>query len=232
MLDELNSISQANAAPGIVVAAGSRCVVENNDWGAAGVPHKQSIHSRLSDGSPLCGWQWEYPELPEGRVLAFPEVIFGKKPWASTSTNPLLPKQLKDCENLTVEFGIRSEATGVYNTALDMWLTRTSKAEPEARVELMVWLQSQGDCHPAGDLVGDEPLYQIWCGMTAEGVEILTYVSKALFTDGIIPLGKMLRDAWDRYYIPRDYYLASVELGNEIWCDKGRAVVDRFDVRP
>ena len=94
-------------------------------------------------GSSRFGWDWRWPYNPS-QVRGYPEVIYGKKPWNASSTVAHLPCPILDA-NLEVEFDLSTEATGVYNTAFDIWLTGTKEARPEDILfEIMIWIDNHG----------------------------------------------------------------------------------------
>ena len=73
-------------------------------------------------------------------VKAYPEIIFGKKPWSSSSTNNVLPISLGRVENFEVEFDIQTEANGNYNSAFEFWITEDSLSnENGITTEVMIW---------------------------------------------------------------------------------------------
>ena len=58
-----------------------------------------------------------------------PEVMFGKKPWSSTSTHPSMPLKAVDVESFIVDFDLEMEAEGSYNLAFEFWVTSDSLSD-------------------------------------------------------------------------------------------------------
>ena len=100
----------------------------------------------------IFGWNWDWPNIGNN-VKAYPEIIFGKKPWSSSSTNNLLPIALGRVENFEVEFDIQTEANGNYNSAFEFWITEDSLSnENGITTEVMIWT-SNSFLHPAGNQI-------------------------------------------------------------------------------
>ena len=85
-------------------------IIENNVWGAGSLNnYDQCIY--ITDNS-MFGWTWDWPN--EGyHVKSYPEVMFGKKPWSSTSTHPSMPLKAVDVESFIVDFDLEMEAEEV-----------------------------------------------------------------------------------------------------------------------
>ena len=52
----------------------------------------------------------------------FNEVMFGKKPWSSSSTHSSMPLQVQNVESFVVEFDLEMQASGSYNLAFEFWV--------------------------------------------------------------------------------------------------------------
>ena len=69
--------------------------VENNLWNAGALPdnsYTQCIFTYEEAGLQLLGWQWQFPDNAYG-VNAYPQLIYGWKPWQAPSTTPNLPQK-------------------------------------------------------------------------------------------------------------------------------------------
>jgi uncharacterized protein (TIGR03000 family) len=213
-------------------------VVENNTWGAFQVSaYGQCVYaSAESAPGPAFAWTWDYPpELP-GEVKAYPELIHGKKPWAWTSTTPRLPRPVSPAPSLKVDFAVRTEATGRYNAAFEIWLTRSAVAagEPDVSHEVMFWVAGGGDPAPAGRRVGAVTLADgrpcdLWAGRVKTW-DCLAFVFHRPLPEGALECGYYLDYLLRQGHLPADVFVASLSFGNEVWHGSGRTVVERYEV--
>ena len=63
-------------------------LLQNNTWGQGDIIDFSQCIFTTSDS--IFGWNWDWPNIGNN-VKAYPEIIFGKKPWSSSSTNNILP---------------------------------------------------------------------------------------------------------------------------------------------
>ena len=98
---------------------------ENNVWNEGTVKREnrlQCLLKRVVDGKVQYGWRWQWPR-GSGEVKAYPEVIYGHKPWLSTSTTGNLPRRISEIGELSVSYDIQLHAQGLqpatYPTAAD-----------------------------------------------------------------------------------------------------------------
>jgi hypothetical protein len=92
--------------------AASEYYVENNVWNKRDTKdYRQSVGIRkLSEGAVAAGWEWDWPT--SWNIVAFPDLVFGKNPWAQSSTTPKLPVRLSDIDSLYADFDILHEGRG------------------------------------------------------------------------------------------------------------------------
>lgn len=182
-------------------------------------------------------------------VLAYPSVIYGRKPWDNPAehleVSDLLPLPLRLSElpriTLYAEYTVR-EGTR-YNIAYDLWLVREpsgSGAGP-GDVEVMVWL-SWRDCSPAGYLakvveipavVNGTPQtlkWNVWVHpRVGAGWAYVAFLPQRPVERGavalnlsnfiqytLITLSELQPGRWSTAYF-NDLYLASIELGSEVF---------------
>lgn len=87
------------------------------------------------------------------QVQAYPELIYGKKPSSATSTTPGLPQRLSGISRIEADYDIHTKASGCYNAAFELWLTRTSAADSaDITSEIMIWVSRKG-LRPAGSFL-------------------------------------------------------------------------------
>ena len=61
----------------------------------------QCIYRTGSEDNTHFGWNWNWPNA-NNNVKSYPEVIYGKKPWSSSSTSQALPIKIENmAQNIT-----------------------------------------------------------------------------------------------------------------------------------
>ncbi|HQF55051.1 MAG TPA: hypothetical protein PK208_08045 [Fibrobacteria bacterium] len=116
--------------------------VENNVWnkGATGPGYRQHVGIRPLAGAAVeAGWAWDWPTC--SKIVAFPDILHGKNPWADSSTTPLLPMRLSSIASLHADLDLEQGGTGHRNTAFQIWLVDSAGDKPENITrEVMVWI--------------------------------------------------------------------------------------------
>jgi hypothetical protein len=220
--------------PGETLTLGE-LVLENNAWGANQVSRFRQCVYTCPHGDRLA-WTWDYPPEAPDAVKAYPEVVFGKKPFTpGPSTTPLLPRPLSPVPSLRVEFDCRTEALGRFNAAFEIWLTN-SPAAGEASIthEVMFWVGHGGGPRPAGSFartvtLADGRTSDLWTG-PMRSWKYLAFVFREPVSDGVIDFGPYLAHLLDHGDIPPDAYVADLEFGNEVWYGSGSTVLERYRV--
>jgi len=210
--------------------------IENNQWGAKtqGIPVSLSIYDS--------GWTFNVSEDSEYLPAIYPEIIWGWKPWTEYSTTSELPIEVKDIKGLTIDYSLYTITTGLahYNQSFDFWITRESRPkEVNIQTEIMIWTASEGPKNPAGGSYGG--IFEIEKGFPCEiwiadkndpGLalkwNIITFKFVNSVFSGTINLVPYLEETLKRGLISRVDYLASIELGNEIWYGRGQTLVKEF----
>ncbi|MDF2233477.1 hypothetical protein P2H44_13030 [Albimonas sp. CAU 1670] len=227
----------AEAALGPVVAM-------NNTWGRRDLVAGRDYVQRIEHGETLADglrMDWAWPE-GDGRVLAFPELIVGRKPWGGVTGGDLLPLPLSATEGLSARWSVDwGGETDRFNLAFDLWIGSEAAGGPEAiRQEVMIWVK-RGDFPSSGAAVGDHaqqglsgPLfvdathgnapgeswgYIAWLPETGEGLR-----------EGELDLGALLSRLAAEGRIDADGWLTSVEFGPEITGGAGWLAITEFSV--
>src|SRR5688572_18033065 len=145
---------------------------ENNTWGSdkAKGAWEQCLLERSVAGKKEYGWTWNFPGF-DPSVFSYPEIIFGWKPWSGgPSSDARFPMKVKDVKTLVMHYEVETDASGNYNLAPEVWLTRTRGAgEPNPKIlsaEIMFWVETAGGARPAGSVI-DRPTiagttYELW----------------------------------------------------------------------
>ena len=217
----------------------------NNVWNRQNTTdYEQCIMRRtLPQGTVEYGWRWRWP-LRENEVKAYPEVIYGHKPWHEIPTTLALPRRIGDIEALTVDYEAYLTAEGVYNFAFDFWITRNNPpSESGISHEIMIWLDYGFRPAPPEYYVGpvrvDGVLWDlyVWPDRVWHTPEETTFVADFIaflrHEDqyvGSIDLIKLFDYLVDRGHLEAHHYLTAIELGNEATSGTGELWFKRFEV--
>lgn len=222
--------------------AAGEYVVENNVWNKGDAKeYRQGVAIRaLPDGAVAAGWSWEWPRSPN--IVAFPDLIFGKNPWAGKSTSPKLPVRLSDIDSLYADFDILHEGRGHRNLSFQMWLTNDSASLPRHIThEIMIWIRN--DDLPLAPVLDDHldvggARYAL-SRMENHGDPNLkpslswTYLSFARsepLLEGRLDLKAFYDTLVGRGLVSRSAFLADINLGNEVRDGTGLVVVRSYRV--
>lgn len=217
------------------------CVLENNVWndGAARGKRFQRVYEANREGRPVFGWEWRW--VSNGAVVAYPEVICGAKPWGPEPTSAAgFPFQVQSSRDATVDFDVQMDATGTYNLAFSMWAVSALPARKETITHEIMLHAKPFPFPPPGHRI--EPL-------TVDGVTWDVYVKERHGDDsghetnkwtyvafaarewvlrGPLHLTPFLAHLVEHRVLPRDAWIASLELGNEVVSGEGWVRVDGF----
>lgn len=216
--------------------------VENNTWNATNLAvgsYQQCIYQHNISGENKIGWKWSYPDSATG-VNAYPELIYGKKPWHSTSTTAALPVVISSISQLKVQYAVAlSRNEGEYNLAFDNWISSAASSRPEdIQFEFMIW-EDYHEITPFGDFVanvstpnGDYTLYMGDPTWEPEGTSwiYIAFVRTQTRREGTVDVDLLLNYLVDQDLVPEDSFLSTIEFGTELGNSKGYAVIKLFDV--
>lgn len=209
---------------------GRGLALENNQWGKqdSGANGQQAVW--YDEQSRDFGWQWNWNGGQPHKVTAYPEVMFGYKPWSRRQTLC----RLQALQSLRVDYAFTTQASGHWNAAFEVWLTSSAIAtENHITAEIMVWVARHGDINPAGGYptktwpqwgislheghTGQWPIYTF----AFDQALFESFVDWRWFLNELVMLGR----------ISNADYVTSVEFGNEIIGGQGQTRVRRFDVQ-
>jgi len=178
------------------------------------------------------GWEWTWPSLGNN-VKAYPEIIFGHKPWSSTSTTHSLPLKISDVQSVNITLDSDLTATGSYNLAYDIWLTSTNiPSENVISAEIMIWL-TNSQLMPAGEkfetVIIDEMSYDLY-KHTFPGWEYLAFLPHDPTTTTTIRLEQFLNALINSHLIEETEFLVSIEFGNEIVDGSGNLKIHQYEI--
>lgn len=190
------------------------------------------------------GWRWRWPTR-RGQVKAYPEVIYGHKPWHPRSTTPELPRRIDAIEALEVDYEAYLTVEGTYNLAFDFWITRDDPPTVSGiSHEVMIWLDH--DFRPAGQEFYVGPvriegvlwdLYhwpnRVWPNADGDEELVADYMALVRHRDllvGSVDLLALFHYLADGGYLPAHHYLTAIEFGNETVSGAGELWLKDFRV--
>jgi len=218
-------------------------VVENNVWNAKGIHgYKQCVGMKRSATAGMdFAWDWSWPASSE--VRAYPEIVYGLKPWAAQSTTPDLPRQVDVLKSLQTHFSYDMARNGAGNLAFDLWLTSTATrpegaANTPLRHELMIWLDNWGSLRPFGQYRETIRInnidWELYTGTATWGPkpwQYIAYRATSPVTQQVsLDIKLFLDHLQARKIIDGKDWVASVELGNEIASGQGSTRIREFSI--
>ena len=208
-------------------------LVENNVWGQGNITDfTQCIYQTGSGDDIHFGWNWNWP-IGNSDVKAYPEVIFGKKPWESSSTDAALPIKIQNLDELYVVYDLDMVATGSYNLAFEFWVTIDSmSSETGITTEVMIWMD-HNLIGPAGNIIGtvtfdgiDYYLYQAnWDSWT-----YFAFISAVPQYSGVLGVHHFVDHLVSQDMLNPDEYFSDFELGNEVVYGMGQTDIQQYEI--
>ena len=170
----------------------------------------------------------------------YPEVIYGKNPWHAVSTTASLPVALDSLKTLEVSLMVSMKPYPKYNFAFDIWITNNTESSPtDITDEVMVWLVwTPGQ---AGEYVLDtlndgynvyqHRVYKDWNMIMTSPEEQHRYHQFTITKQGVPSRINVLAFLDHLRKEKIDFrYLASMELGNEVWHRTGATTITKLRV--
>lgn len=229
--------------------------LHNNTWNRQAVGSQawqQCLQQRGSGAALEVGWTWQWP-ANAGTVLAYPSLVLGAKPWEPGPGNDArFPRRIDSLNRLLLSHELSTSATGQYNLAWSLWLTRSASVANPPDVtaitgEVMVWAGAgsgdwTGGRLPDAQINIDGVAWQVYMAPSqgdASGGSNHRWVYVAYVAPSAgsaaggsfsVDARKLLADAQARGWVSAQHHVASVELGNEIAGGSGSTWVRRFAV--
>ncbi|PLK46034.1 GH12 family glycosyl hydrolase domain-containing protein [Emticicia sp. TH156] len=217
-------------------------MVENNLWNVTGLTagsYSLCVYNYNADSRFLLGWSWDFPTSATN-INAYPEVIYGQKPWYPNTTTAQLPKKIGELGKLKVNYDIEMHIErGSYNLAFDNWISSAKVATPgNVQFEFMIWEDYQ-NLEPFGTFKETvnttNGSYKFYMGEPTwePAGSNWTYVAFAR-TDkrqaGKVDVDELIAYLVSKGIVSKDSYLSSIEFGNELGNTKGYSVLKTFVV--
>ena len=208
-------------------------LVENNVWGQGNITDFTQCIYRTGSGDDIhFGWNWDWPG-GSSNVKAYPEVMFGKKPWSSSSTNTALPIKIQNLDEFYVVYDLDMVAAGSYNLAFEFWVTTDSmSSETGITTEVMIWMDNNL-ISPAGNIIGtvtfdglDYNLYRAdWDSWT-----YFAFLSAEPQYNGVLGVHHFVDHLVSQGMLNSDEYFADFELGNEVVYGTGQTEIRQYEI--
>ena len=236
------AISQeTNADWGVLLHQGKYRVI-NNVWNKAiaSEAFQQEVFLETLDGKEAFGWQWSWPRARD--VMAYPEIVYGDKPWDPPSGLPSeFPFQVSS-RKMAVRYDIRLTATGTYTMAFTVWgISNTNNPKGSITHEIMIWTANRGGT-PAGIKHGTllvsgvgfdvyvNPNQSDNSGANKSQWTYVAFVAQTPLLKGQLDLDAMTDYLLKQGIMANDTFLTSLELGTEISGGEGKAEILDYSV--
>lgn len=212
----------------------------NNVWNKQAIgaaAYRQCLKARGRGSGREWGWSWSWP-LESRTVLAFPQVMFGWKPWnGGMPTDDRLPIAIATIKSLNLSYDVQTNADGKYILSTALWLTRTGRTASapnpaDISADINIWMV--GDAfEPAGEHVDDIAVdgleFEVWyaaemsdaSGANANRWNHVVYRAVSPQLSESLDIDEFVADAVSRGYISREHYVSSIEIGNEVMSGSG-----------
>jgi len=242
---EVQPLPHQTCEVGTTVTGGAY-MTENNAWNASGASgYRQCVQVvDAGAGKVNATLDWNWPVAPTG-VRAYPELIYGQKPWYASTTSAL-PRVVDTLQTLRVEtaFTASRDAGANGNFAFDIWLASSNQRPAGSdhlpiTHELMIWLDAYGGMVPAGSIVATVTIGGITWDLyrldattwTPEPWVYLAYLPRTKVSSPLsLDVRAFLSHLKQRGDITGQEWLTSVELGNEIVSGKGQTLLTGYAV--
>ena len=216
--------------------------LENNTWNTSNLSpgsYRQCIYLSANSTTDLVGWSWSFPADAHG-VNAYPQLIYGKKPWHSSSTTSNIPRQIASIERLKAHYKATiTRNEGGYNLAFDNWISSSASSNPaDILFEFMIW-EDAHEIRPFGNyratVTTSQGNYQLYTGEpdwepAGSNWTYLAFVRENNRTEGVVAIDELLNYLTTHGIVPDDSYLSSIEFGTEIGNSAGYAVIEEFAI--
>ncbi len=227
-------------------------VFHNNVWNkqaAQGAYSKQCLEKRIVDGVVQFGWSWTWPSTDRA-IYGYPQVKLGSSPWGPEPRNDSrFPLNISTLHSLSIAYDVETTTTGQHNLTTSMWLTNTGTISQTVDTssivaEFMIWTYSTANhFNPAGKKIGeftdpDGREWEFWgdknwgdvSGTYTNKWVNITYQAKASTLRAEFDALPLIQHAIAEKMLSPDWYVADIELGNEVMGGTGITWIKSFAV--
>ncbi len=206
----------------------------NNCWGKGTIQDfTQCVYIKETENEYSFGFNWYWQSGVNNDVKAYPEILFGFKPFDTKSTTTKLPFKLSEGKKVIASFGsISTTFNGIGNTAFDIWITSSATpAQSNITREIMIWTKNYGQM-AGGNKIATVKIDNVNFDFYKADWNwtYLAFVIKDNIDYKTINIHKFIEYLLANGYITNNEYFASVEFGNEVIQGQGSTKITNFKV--
>jgi hypothetical protein len=226
-------------------AKGGSYWIENNVWNVrpliVGRDYTQSVSvdpMQFPNGTILT---WRYPVRTDGKIYAYPEIIFGQTPHNS---GPYMPaslglvapglKKANQFSELSAEFDLAAvgKSFSKYNNiAIDIWLTADDSFTYQSRkFELFIAAHLRAPCGGTFSHRLRTSSFNADVWIVRGGWSLICFDPGKDVLSGNIRITEILADLIARKLISGEEYIGGIEFGVEPGGGTGTVTVNKFNV--
>ena len=210
----------------------------NNVWGAATNERLTTWVYLDQDGNFGSSWSRPDPKIRSGLTVQpiYPNVRIGGSPW-QLSNCEYFPIKLSETKSLIFDLAYQYPTipSGTYNLSYDLFLSDTNKHSdnPEIKAEIMIWIhgtKKQPSITYKGEVTDGYNTYELYSWTMLDGRLYYSFIMKgepryraAHTVDA--------RRLMDTLQLNPNWYIAGIELGNEVWHGSGKLEIQQLSVK-
>jgi hypothetical protein len=228
-------------------ATSNQYTLINNVYDTRDVPKYSTCMAGVIDKvAGLTGvFDWSF----ESKVYsskAYPEIVFGWKPYfmkqSNTAKLPQLASALPDI--ITSGTAVTACAAGsncLYDTAYDLWFENSAvPTEWKISTEMMIWTDTNRDTSNDPGYITDVTIdgkgyklfhYTLTHPVNNESWNYVAYIAKKPSSDVAVNIRSFVADSVQRGFVKSTEYLESVEFGPEIIMGTGKTTVTNYKIQ-
>jgi cellulase/cellobiase CelA1 len=192
---------------------GNRYVVQNNRWGTTA----QQCINVTGTGFEITTQNGSSPT--NGAPTAYPSIFVGCH-YTNCSPGTNLPVQVSQISSAPSSISYRYVSGATYNASYDIWLDPSPKRDGVNQMEIMIWLNRQGNIQPIGSPVGTATVagrtWEVWRGNNG-GNNVISYLAPSAIPSLNFDVLDFINDTRNRGAITNSWYLTSIQAGFEPW---------------
>ncbi len=211
-----------------------------NLWGKRKVKKGEPKLCTFKRGE-FSGWKWDVPNNASG-VIGYPALQIGHAPFKNITTKKNnLPIEASKIKEFQVIFDFETQVKfKKYNLAFDIWLTdKEFSNKDNITTEIMIWedynsFSSYGKKQET--ILTPFGVYTVYAGYLNnpnfnQDWQYIAFVrdKKQKRNKGSVDVNYFLDYLVSKNLIKKEYFLATLELGNEIGNSSGFTVVKKFE---
>ncbi|MCZ7603950.1 MAG: hypothetical protein M5R37_13890 [Melioribacteraceae bacterium] len=209
-------------------------IIENNTWGRGTLTnYSQCSFLKEDERNVIIGWEWQWPIQSGDNVKAYPEIVYGWKPFRSESSTQALPIEVTSNNKIISKYDVvNSTFNGIGNLAYDIWITNspTPNASNITR-EIMIWIKNYGQA-AGGSKVNEVEIDGIKYDFYKADWDwtYLAFVNSSGHDITEVNIHNFIKYLLTENYITEEEFVSSIEFGNEIIEGTGKTEIVNYQV--